>query len=483
MEPIKRITEKLSIDERKIRDFIPPEKPSASTGEVLYQNSNADPNCPICFGTGLVKKGGSPDDPTSGHLEPCECRLRLLGPESKKAKALNANLSGYENMTFDSFNTEGRGQLREEQKTTLAFAYNCALRFAENPSGWLFFTGRYGTGKTHLAAAIANYAVEKDMEIIFQPVPDLLDMLRMSYGNTGESYEDRFSRIRSVPLLILDDLGAQSSTPWAEEKLYQIINYRYVNRMPTVLTSNVNPRDIDGRIASRLKDPLVTPIHMQVPDYRDPLSGSGMEDDLSILHLLHNRSFDNFDSRRNENLSDRAAAQLAKAYAECMAFAQDPSGWLVLAGPSGIGKTHLAAAIGNYRRQFMDTPIFITASDLLDHLRATFSPNSTTTYDRVFDQVRTTPLLILNYLDTMNATPWSREKMYQILNYRYQAQLPTVITLMKPIRDVDPNIRSRLVDANFCTVVQMFDVPMYNTNPEIDLSELRNSRNPRKKIA
>ena len=161
---------------------------------------------------------------------------------------------------------------------------------------------------------------------------------------------------------------------------------------------------------------------------------------------------------------------------ESLNFAQDPEGWLVLAGPSGIGKTHLAAAIGNYRKQCMENPVFITASDLLDHLRATFSPTSVTTYDTVFDQVRGAPLLILNYLDTMNATPWAREKMYQILNHRYQAQLPTVITLLKPVRDVDPNIRSRLVDANFCTVVQMFDVPMYNTNPEIDLAGLKDSR-------
>ena len=220
---------------------------------------------------------------------------------------------------------------------------------------------------------------------------------------------------------------------------------------------------------------------MQVPDYRDPLGDSVMEDDISILHLLYSRSFENFDTRRSENLSDRAAAQLALAFNKSYEFAQNPSGWLVLAGPSGIGKTHLAAAIGNFRRQMMEHPIFVTASDLLDHLRATFSPTSTTTYDAIFEQVRSTPLLILNYLDTMNATPWSKEKMYQILNYRYQAQLPTVITLLKPVKEVDPNIRSRLVDAYFCTVVQMFDVPMYNTNPDIDLADLRNSRIPRKK--
>ena len=471
-----------SITERIARDFIPPETTVKPLSPALFQNTYADPNCPICHGTGLVKRGGDPDDPTSGHLEACECRKRLLEQDSSKAKATSANLNGYEQMTFDTFKVEGRGQLRTEQITNLTYARDCARKYAEDPSGWLFFTGRYGTGKTHLAAAIANYTLDKGEEIIFQPVPDLLDQLRISYGNTGETFEDRFERIRTIRLLVLDDLGAQSPTAWAEEKLYQIINYRYVNKLPTVITSNVNPRDMDGRIASRLKDPFVTRIVMQVPDYRDPLSGSGAEDDLSILHLLYNRSFDNFDSRKKEHLSDRAAAELARAYAESFEFAQDPSGWLVLAGPSGIGKTHLAAAIGNYRKQRMDNPIFITASDLLDHLRATFSPNSATTYDAVFEQVRSTPLLILNYLDTMNATPWSKEKMYQILNYRYQAQLPTVITLLKPVRDVDPNIRSRMVDGSFCTVVQMFDVPMYNTNPEIDLNELKNTRIPKKRV-
>lgn len=471
MDPIKSIAERIA------RDFVPPENPTLPSSEPENRFGLGDPDCPICHGAGFVIRDAGSDEVGSGVMTVCTCRMRKFEDAGKRVKALNANLGGYEQMTFDNFNVEGRGQLRSEQKTNLAYARDCAQRFAENPVDWLLYTGRYGTGKTHLAAAIANQALDNGMELIFQPVPDLLDQLRVSYGGTSETYEERFDKIRTTPLLILDDLGAQSPTAWAEEKLYQIINFRYVNRLPTVITSNVNMREMDGRIASRLRDPMVNHIVMTVPDYRDPLSGTGMEDDISILHLLYNRSFDNFDSRRSERLSDRAASELARAYSECLSFAQEPVGWLVLAGPSGIGKTHLAAAIGNYRKDRMENPIFVTASDLLDHLRATFSPNSTTTYDAVFDQVRGAPLLILNYLDTMNATPWAREKMYQILNYRYQAQLPTVITLLKPVKDVDPNIRSRLVDANLCTVVQMFNVPMYNTNPDIDIMELKDARN------
>ena len=195
MEPINSITERIA------RDFIPPENPASPSANPENRFGLGDPNCPICGGLGFIIKGGN-DDPTSGVQVPCECRARRFENAGKKARTISANLSGYEQMTFGSFKTEGRGALREEQKTNLEYALKISEDFADNPSGWLFFTGRYGTGKTHLAAAIANDALEKGVEVIFQPVPDLLDQLRMTYGNAGETFEDRFSRIRTVSLLI-----------------------------------------------------------------------------------------------------------------------------------------------------------------------------------------------------------------------------------------------------------------------------------------
>ena len=75
-----------------------------------------------------------------------------------------------------------------------------------------------GMGKTHLAAAIANQAAADGIDVVFQPVPDLLDWLRASYSAYSDSYQERFDRIRTVPVLILDDLGAESGTEWAGEK-------------------------------------------------------------------------------------------------------------------------------------------------------------------------------------------------------------------------------------------------------------------------
>lgn len=94
--------------------------------------------------------------------------------------------------------------------------------------------------------------------------------------------------------------------------------------------------------------------------------------------------------------------------------------------------------------------MFVVVPDLLDHLRATFSPNSTIPYDQMFDQVRTNPLLILDDLGTQSATPWAKEKLYQILNYRYNAELPTVITTTSTLDEIDPRIRSRMLHQGFC---------------------------------
>jgi len=76
--------------------------------------------------------------------------------------------------------------------------------------------------------------------------------------------------------------------------------------------------------------------------------------------------------------------------------------------------------------------------------------------------VRTTPLLILDDLSTQSATPWAREKLYQILNYRYNAELPTVITTSSTLEEIDARIRSRMLDERVCRLYKII-VPAYKT--------------------
>ncbi|TET53246.1 MAG: AAA family ATPase, partial [Anaerolineales bacterium] len=150
-------------------------------------------------------------------------------------------------------------------------------------------------------------------------------------------------------------------------------------------------------------------------------------------------------------------------------------GWLLITGTYGCGKTHLAAAIGNARVTEGQPALFVSVPDLLDYLRATFGPNSTSSFDKRFEEVRKTPFLILDDLGTESATPWAREKLYQLFDYRYNARLPTVITTAKWIEEVDPRLATRLADVSVCT-------PIPITAPDYQSGKVRR-RPPRRKPA
>src|SRR5690606_18323778 len=145
--------------------------------------------------------------------------------------------------------------LPREQQANLQRAYELALQYAEHPQGWLVFLGDYGCGKTHLAAAIANSFVNEGGEALFVTVPDLLDHLRAAFApESHTSYDKRFAEIKSAQLLVLDDLGTESATPWAREKLYQLFNYRYNTRLPTIITTSHGLEELDPRLVSRMRD-------------------------------------------------------------------------------------------------------------------------------------------------------------------------------------------------------------------------------------
>jgi DNA replication protein DnaC len=412
-----------------------------------------DPDCEICAGVGYLRVDVPVGHPQFGQLQVCKCRQGQLNQGRRDRLYALSNLDQLSHMNFEDFEPRGRIGLGPLQADSLERAFNHAQQFARSHEGWLLLQGRYGCGKTHLAAAVANFSVEMGIPTLFITVPDLLDTLRFSYNDNDYSFEQRFEEIRKVQLLILDDFGTQNATPWAQEKLFQILNYRYINQLPTVVTTNLALDEIEGRIRSRLEDPeLVTRVMIMATDYRRPADDTGHHE-LSSLSLLGSRTFGTFSSRKNEGLTADEVNRLERALKAAQDYADNPQGWLVFTGPYGSGKTHLAAAVANYRAGLGFRPLFVVVPDLMDHLRATFSPGSTTSYDRRFEDVRTTPLLVLDDLGTQSMTPWVKEKLYQLFNYRYNATLPTVITTADQLDQLDPRILSRMEDRRLCRIL------------------------------
>ncbi len=113
--------------------------------------------------------------------------------------------------------------------------------------------------------------------------------------------------------------------------------------------------------------------------------------------------------------------------------------------------------------------------DFLDHLRSSFSPDSKISYDQLFESVKNAPLLVLDDFGKQTTTPWAQEKLYQVINHRYNAQLPTVITTNCSLDELDAPIISRFVDPQW-SIVFNITAPNYSSGRHISKRAPRGGR-------
>jgi DNA replication protein DnaC len=409
----------------------------------------------ICGGIGLISYEVPVDDPRFGKLFRCPNNPVEHDEQRRERMRQISNLGAHADKGFYNFETKFHG-LSIVQNESLSLAHQTAYSFATQPElwreKWLVLEGTYGCGKTHLAAAVGNERLNRGDLVLFITAPDLLDHLRSTYGPSSEiSYDQMFERIRGAQLLVVDDLGAENPSPWAQEKLFQLLDHRYTHKLPTVITTNIDMDAFDARIRSRLLDEnFVKRMRITAPDYRSPQQNR--HEQITNTTQYQGMTFESFEVNSGVDIEERKSLKLALEYAR--KYAEKPEKWLVLMGRYGCGKTHLAAAIQYYRRVHQAAnPIFITVPDLLDYLRTTYQPGAPISFDQRFNAVRNAELLILDDLGTENATPWAKEKLFQILDYRYTAQMPTVITSSVPMEKLDERIASRLLDERRCEII------------------------------
>ena len=157
-------------------------------------------------------------------------------------------------------------------------SYEAAKEMAEGKclKAFLTFIGPSDNGKTHLLIAICRRWLAQGKLARYAFVPLLLDELREGFakGNDG-SYEERWKKFLNVPLLALDDLGTENPTPWAQEHLDTLIDYRLVNGLFTVVTTNMVFEELTSRISSRLMrsgrvvSMSAPPFSKKVKEYRE----------------------------------------------------------------------------------------------------------------------------------------------------------------------------------------------------------------------
>lgn len=124
--------------------------------------------------------------------------------------------------------------------------------WSRDPAGRnLVLLGAVGTGKTHAAIAAVRAAHDAGLDVAFWPLVELLDALRP--GSDAGTFAD----LADVDRLIVDDLGSERATDWTDERVYALINRRWLEQLPTVATTNLEPEQLREALGPRVYSRLV----------------------------------------------------------------------------------------------------------------------------------------------------------------------------------------------------------------------------------
>jgi chromosomal replication initiation ATPase DnaA len=251
---------------RTLKDLLAAYKDPDQAAAILAGDAEEsdDGLCRTCGGARFVRYAVPPGDERFGKLVPCpHCR----DTDNEVIERLG-DLAGLPPATRETH------RFPQWQKSAgLAECYNYALAFAngKRPHHFLTFAGEPGTGKTHLAIAVAWHWLESAFgTVAYWQVETLLDTLRQGYAHdqadelTGTYATLNFAK--KCSLLVLDDLGAERSTDWSSAKLDEVVDHRYLHRLPTVVTLNVTPDALPPRLADRLMEGKV--FVLKAPSYR-----------------------------------------------------------------------------------------------------------------------------------------------------------------------------------------------------------------------
>ena len=155
----------------------------------------------------------------------------------------------FKNSTFQTYTATA------ETRPFATRLYGFAKNFRDNKNKSILMTSHPGTGKTLLASCVVNELLSKGIPSIFVIVPDLLTQIRATYNRNSLDTEGKImSGLSDCELLVLDDIGAERHSDkddWATEKLFSIINSRYIGMKATIFTTNCTLAELKEKLGDR----------------------------------------------------------------------------------------------------------------------------------------------------------------------------------------------------------------------------------------
>lgn len=201
--------------------------------------------CPLCSGTGWRQ-----DESQAAAVVPCECRAR-----TRLARALAAAQipRRYSNCGFPDFDLRSEsGQKNQSLWNAFRIVQSYCDAYPQVEGKGLLLTGNNGVGKTHLIVALLKGLIEKGADGLFLDYQELLKRIQTSYDPAARTAEHRIIRpVLDAEILVIDDLGANRPTEWVEDTVHYILNNRYNEKKPTLLTANLSEQRMTGAEGNR----------------------------------------------------------------------------------------------------------------------------------------------------------------------------------------------------------------------------------------
>ncbi len=229
---------------------------------ILFQNGYSkdalEPKycCSICRDTGRV-------DNEEGRTVICRCLKKLRSEIA--CKELNdsspLSLSSFETFSLDNYSmdiSEGYSiSPYERMKKIYVYCKSYAENFNEK-SDSLFLRGATGLGKTHLSLAIANEVIKKGYGVVYVSAPDIVGKMEHSHFSYNYDREEEIlNSLTSCDLLIFDDLGTELSNNYSASAIYNLINTRLLRNKPTIISTNLNLKEIESAYSKRFVSRIV----------------------------------------------------------------------------------------------------------------------------------------------------------------------------------------------------------------------------------